>query len=162
MKTITKNIYTFDELSDAAKETARDWYRECASHDEWWESTYDDAERAGLKITSFDLDRNRHATGEFIRSAVDCAERIVADHGKDCETYKTASAHLKAGEAVEDSFSDDASEKIEELEADFLKSILEDYSISLQREYEYLYSDECVDETIKINGYEFDEEGNRA
>jgi hypothetical protein len=32
----------------------------------------------------------------------------------------------------------------------------------LEKEYEYLTSDESVDETIRINEYEFDEDGNRA
>jgi hypothetical protein len=27
--TITKELFNFDELSDAAKERARDWYRSC-------------------------------------------------------------------------------------------------------------------------------------
>lgn len=162
MKTITTTVYTLDELNDHAKEHARQWYRENAIHDEWWDGVYEDAANIGLKITSFDLDRNRHAEGQFEDSAIGCAERILANHGKDCETFKTATKCLKEGAAIEDTFSDDVEERLEEHNAEFLKSILEDYSIMLQREYEYLNSDEAVDENIIANEYTFDESGKRA
>lgn len=157
MKTITTTVYNFDELSDDAKQTARDWYRECSSHDDWWEAIYEDAANAGLRIKSFDLDRNRHATGEFSPDAYACAKRIIRDHGKDCETFKTATAFLAAFELI----GEEDTEALNACEEDFLKSILEDYSILLQREYEYLYSDESVDENISVNEHTFDVDGNR-
>lgn len=170
MKTITTTVYEFDELNDKAKEKARDWYRDGALDYEWWDSTYEDAERAGLKITSFDLDRNRHACGEFIKYAEDCAKRILAEHGQDCETFKTAAAFLKEREALTIKHADpeasngltyDGDQAIEECESEFLKSILEDYSIMLQKEMEYLMSDESVDELIRANEYTFTETGKR-
>jgi hypothetical protein len=51
--------------------------------------------------------------------------------------------------------------KLNECEADFLQSILEDYRIMLKKEYEYRDSDEYITETILANDYEFDENGNR-
>lgn len=36
MKTVGIDLYTIDELSDSAKEKARDWYRECFSWDNHW------------------------------------------------------------------------------------------------------------------------------
>ena len=38
-------VYQFPELSDAAKEKARSWYREAAVTDDWWDAVYDDFER---------------------------------------------------------------------------------------------------------------------
>lgn len=35
-------VYTVDELSDAAKEIARAWYRQCALHDQWYDFVYED------------------------------------------------------------------------------------------------------------------------
>ena len=35
-------VYTIDELSDAAKEAARRWYREQGLHDEWYDFVYED------------------------------------------------------------------------------------------------------------------------
>ncbi len=73
MKQITLDVFSFSELSDDAKQVAREWYLSVATHDEWWESTFKDAERIGLKIESFGLDRDRHATGKWITSARECA-----------------------------------------------------------------------------------------
>jgi hypothetical protein len=38
-------IYTFDELSDAAKERARQWWREGHDQAEWWDAVYEEAAR---------------------------------------------------------------------------------------------------------------------
>jgi hypothetical protein len=43
MRTISVTAYKFDELSDAAKERARDWWREGAFQDQWWDNVYADA-----------------------------------------------------------------------------------------------------------------------
>lgn len=175
MKTIELKVYEFDELSDLAKDKARNWYREGALDYEWWESTYEDAARIGLRITSFDLDRNRHACGEFncIGQGEQCASLILTEHGKDCETFKTATAYLadlaKLNAEIEAVDGDDETnvefetwqDKRGELEGEFLGSLLEDYSIMLQRECEYIMADEQVDESIRANGYTFDEAGNR-
>lgn len=48
--------YKFSELSDKAKEKARDWYRDGALDHDWWDAVYDDAlsvaVRLGIEITS--------------------------------------------------------------------------------------------------------------
>ena len=62
------NIYKYDELSDKAKENVLSYFAELDYG--WWEFTYDDAERIGLKITSFDLYRNT-ISGGFIDYAKD-------------------------------------------------------------------------------------------
>jgi hypothetical protein len=170
MRTIETKVYTFDELSDDAKEKARLWWQEnCLMYD-WWEFVYMDAETIGLRIKEFDIDRNRHAKGDFILSANKVAEKIFEEHGKDCETYKTAlnfiddcklielQAELEGKDGDEDYW---FSNEIDEAEEEFLKSLLEDYSIMLQNEYEYLTSDESADERIIANEYEFTEDGNR-
>src|SRR3990167_4169582 len=89
-KTRCKLVYLFDELSDKAKETARNWWHEHALDYDWWDSTYDDAKRAGLNITEFGLDRNKHVKGRLIVSAEESIKAILKDHGKSCDTYKTA------------------------------------------------------------------------
>ena len=38
-------VYQFPELSDAAKEKARSWYRELGPYDDWWDAVHDDFER---------------------------------------------------------------------------------------------------------------------
>ena len=41
---IETTVYTIDELSDAAKESARIWYRQLGLHDEWYDFVYEDFE----------------------------------------------------------------------------------------------------------------------
>ena len=42
-----KEVWFFNELSDRAKEKARDWYREGALDYDWYDSVYEWAEQAG-------------------------------------------------------------------------------------------------------------------
>jgi hypothetical protein len=168
MRTIETKVYQFNELNDEAKERAIEKCRYFQVEGEWWEHTYDDAKRIGLKLTTFDLDRNRHAKGEFLLSAVEVAQNILNEHGETCETYKTASNFLAEHNLVCVDYLDENSEHYEspekeeqliELEEEFLKSLLEDYSILLQNECEHLTSNESVIELIEANEYEFTEEG---
>ena len=46
-KTIAAEVFTFDELNDAAKEKAREWYREGALDYAWWEFLYENVKTAG-------------------------------------------------------------------------------------------------------------------
>jgi hypothetical protein len=55
--------------------------------------------------------------------------------------------------------SQEAEDDLSDMEANFLDSLLEDYAIMLQKEYEYLQSEEAITETIVANEYEFTEEG---
>ena len=41
---IETTVFTIDELSDAAKENARIWYRDQGLHDEWYDFVYEDFE----------------------------------------------------------------------------------------------------------------------
>ena len=57
MKTIKTVVYEFDELSDKAKEKARDWWRECSAYDDFWsECAIDEAiEQGNLLGITFKL-----------------------------------------------------------------------------------------------------------
>jgi len=168
MRIIETKVYLFNELNEEAKENARNWWREIGLDYNWWDFTYQDAKNIGLKITSFDLDRNRHAKGDFLLSANEVAQNIMNEHGVQCETYKTASTFMEDWQPIFSDYMDENSPNYEsemleevllELEDNFLASLLEDYSIMLQNEYEYLLSDECIDENIIANEYEFTEAG---
>ena len=55
---VTKTIYTFDELSDEAKERAiNDWNAEGLEYD-WWEFVYSDAKEIGRLLGVTDMDIN--------------------------------------------------------------------------------------------------------
>lgn len=153
MREITVKLYQFDELDERAKERARDWYRNDDGMESQyaWEYVIEDAANIGLEIYALD----RCNKGRFLENGRDCARRILKDHGDTCETYKTARQFIDGLEAQDE-------DTIEQIEKDFLYSLLEDYRIMLEKETEYRYSAEVVDETIRANEYEFTEEGKRA
>jgi myo-inositol catabolism protein IolC len=158
MQTKTYNVYKYDELTDEQKEKVLENLYDINIDHDWWELTYEDAKNIGLEITSFNLDRNRHAKGEFIKDAEYCQYMISQEHGEKTETYKTSREFVK-DRAQLDINADDYEEKLEELEDDFLQSLLEDYSVILQNESEYLTSREAIEETIRANDYDFTEDG---
>ncbi len=155
MKKIITEVFTFDELNDKAKDNARAWAREHTTDYEWWESTYEDAKTIGLEITRFDLDRSRHAKGKLLQSAEQVATNILKEHGEVCDTHKLATAFKKD---LEDATSDDAKDIVRE---DFERDLIEEYSVMLQKESEYIVSDEAIDETIEANEYTFTKDGKR-
>jgi hypothetical protein len=172
MKTIEINLYKFSELSEAAKQKALDKLYDINVDHNWWEFTYDDAEDVGLKLTGFDLDRNLHCTGEFYYNAEECAELILKKHGEMCQTFKTAQQYISDKSELVEKYSDgvqtnivteeneyDFDQDCDELENEFLESILEDYAHVLQNEYEYLTSEAAIIETIEANDYDFTENG---
>lgn len=186
MRTIEIKAYQFAELSETAKQKALEWGAYINVDHDWWDFTEDDAERVGIKITSFDIERRYSCNGDFTENAEDVAKAIIEEHGDQCETYKTATAFMVELAAIEEmakkdyaEFSKEAadigeefydfenffentfSDAIEEMGEDFKKSILEDYRIILRKEYEYLTSEEAIIETLEANGYEFTEEGKR-
>lgn len=172
MREITTKIHTFDELGDKAKEKARDWYRNCSAFDDWWECVYEDAERVGLKITEFDIARGSYVKAHFLGSAEETAHAIEKEHGEGCDTYATAEAYLKERAGIIKASPKDTDgitadldyldECLQELGENFLHDLEEDYLVHLRKEYEWLMSDEQVDESITANGYEFTEDGKKA
>src|SRR5688572_21955863 len=126
-------VYKFDELSDKAKDKARDWWRQGGLDYEWWEFIYDDAKRIGLEITGFDLDRHKHATGHLCLYLQESIKAILKEHGKDCATYKlatkyqedvqeaTVKARLNEDEDEGEAFND----TLEELAEAYEKALLE-------------------------------------
>lgn len=168
MKTIEIKLYKFNELSKEAQQKAIERLFDINVNYEWWDYTFEDAANIGIKLESFNLDRNRHAKGEFLLSANEVAANIIKDHGEQCSTYKTAQKFMEVWQPVFDSYMDESSEnyesqeseeKLQEIESDFLNSLLEDYSVILQNESEYLQSDTSIIETIQANDYDFTEDG---
>lgn len=56
---VTHWLYQFDELSDAAKEKAREWYRSGQLDYDWWDSVYEDALRMA-EILGIEIDYRYH------------------------------------------------------------------------------------------------------
>jgi len=160
MKTLTITVYDFDELSDNAKEKALQELRNINIEHEWYDGIYEDAANIGLKIEAFDIGRGCYCTGDWTTDALDAARRIIKNHGEHCETYKDAKAFLQDHEALAEH--DDVESEFEDLEDDFLQTMLGNYRMMLQKEFEYLTSDGAIKETIDANGYCFHADGTLA
>ncbi len=167
MRIIEIKLYKFNELSESAKEKARDWYREGAFRidQDAFDYVQGDSEDIGLRIVSLrptGIQGNNE--GRFITTAQECAEKVLANHGDACETHKTAKAYLKdrAALAVDDDGDFVDQDAADELTRDFLYSLLEDYRIMFEKEVDYQNSDSAVNEMIEANEYEFTEDGERA
>lgn len=204
-----KTVYKFDELSDSAKETAREWMRRCASEDFDYSATYDDAAEIA-KLLGIDLmqrpvklmsgvtryypaiyfrgfsSQGDGATFEgayaYVKGSVAAVKAYAPQDSKLHEIAESLAAaqrkyfyRLRATvkhsghyyneysntieiEDSEDSFRDidqDTQESIKESLRDFMRWIYR----QLESEYEYRLSDEWIDATIRINEYEFSEDG---
>jgi hypothetical protein len=183
-KTVT--LYYFNELSEEAQEKALEELWDINVDHEWWDHTYDDAKTIGLVIDEFDLDNRKKISGSLKEDFLDCCRLIRANHGKDCETFKTAHGHLKEWAKVfaiwrESELQEDAdnyegftvsdwlyefneSDEAAELTKDLEKDLLEDYLLMLSEEYDFLTSKEQVKGSIlaRANEYTFTEDGGRA
>lgn len=166
MRTIRIKLYKFNELSESAKEKAIENFRiNNYNDDEFiWDQIQDDAKEINLEIIS--LDDNRRNEGQFVYSGEDTAKLILEKHGKDCDTYKTAENFLHEWEPAKEKFERENEgwyfryeNEGEEMEEDFLQSLLEDYRIMYNKDIEYQNSDEYISETIEANEYEFTKDG---
>lgn len=171
MREATVKVYQFSELSPKAKQKAIEWYQRASDGDKWWDSVYEDAKNIGLEITGFDVGRGQECEGKFLHGALESAHKIEKDHGEGTDTYTTTKTFLKERDEIvftaprdengefENEYELDR--KLNECEADYLKSILEDYRVMLSNEYEHINSEETIIENIEANEYEFTEDGKR-
>lgn len=185
MKTIKINLYKFEELSEESQQKAIENNSDFNVEFDWWQFTYEDAERVDLKINGFDIYRNTIDV-DFKYTPKDTALSILKEHGKDTDTYILAKKFIKeyeeaekneekysdlyeniepeneAEEELEVKYSDlrdEAEEKMENLSDEFLKEISEEYLSMLRNEYEYKTSEEAIKESLIANDYDFTENG---
>ena len=110
----------------------------------WWEFIEEDLNEIGLTLVEFDLGRGSFCRLEVKEDLHHTAKQILEHHGKECDTYISAEQYIN----------DDLDAK------EFLHELQEEYRIMLEKEYEYLCSEEYIKELCEINEHEFDENGN--
>lgn len=162
MKEITVKLFTYSELSDKAKERARDWYNDVNDFTFEWESLKEDANTIGLELKSWGY--RRYLKAELNTTPEDICKAIIANHGKTCATYATAVRFLAEFEKLLPLYeSGDSSydDKYEDLKTDFLHDISEDYRILADRQYDHTQSEEYIADIMEANEYTFLENGQR-
>lgn len=192
----TRTIYTFDELSEQAKEKARDWYRECAVDNSfWYECAMDDAKTIGA-ILGIGIDQvywsgfwsqgdgasftgryqyrkgwrkvlRAHVGGDSLPAMERIGEALQAAQ-KPTMYSGTASISTSGNYCHAWTMRFDCDVEYGDL-GDFelvISEALRDYAnwiyCQLESEYNYQTNDEAVEESIKSNGCEFDEQGRIA
>jgi len=175
MKTVEINVYQFDELSDKAKQKAREWWVEGGLDYGWWYGTFDDANQIDCEISAFDIDRASYCDLKCKYGFQETATKILQNHGESCDTYQLAKEFNEeydnlvekygSYDANQDSYivdeenEYDFDQEVDELESEYEKMLGEEYLSILRKEYEWLTSEEQIDESIRINEYEFTEDG---
>jgi len=210
-ETIETTVYRLHELSDAAKEKARAWYREGAFDYDWYDAVYEDfrqiAEILGVRFKTRTIRQMgggsrqepciffsgfwsqgdgvcwegvysyRKGASAEIRSYApqDTTLHGIADA---LQTVQRRNFYQLRAEAIhrghyhheycmaisvkrESPIWQEMTPDAEEIIIEALRDLARWLYRQLEREYEYLNSDEAVDETIAANGYTFTKSGRR-
>lgn len=169
METRKYKVYRYHELTGTQKEKALERYSDINIDCEWWDYTEDELKGLGFELVGFDLGRGSHCTLKAKDDYPRIADKIIKEHGESTKTRIDAENFLKERDFVVDNWiKDDDGElvdeweldgKIDVVESEFHKTIEEDYLFILKRSYEFLTSDEAIEETIEANDYWFTEDG---
>lgn len=192
IETITRELFQFSELSDEAKEKARDWFRAGMAGDSiFGEHILEEFHDTLMPTLGFSLDKKRtywsvgsyddYATfdGSWYASEVkpEAIAALKADWPRDKEVHRLCDvfAELAALENARGSasnsyhgnlscefFAENAEPEHEEAFCDACRDLARWLKKTLVTEWEYQNSDECVDENIEANEYEFTADGKRA
>ena len=158
MRTISFNAYKFDELSDEAKENARDWWSGIGEEYFWWNEAVQSLEafcdHFNVTIKDYSVDTWGHsyvdtdASNQNFRGlklkVVD-REQMPTGYCADCDLWYTFHDEFKR--------TGDALHAFNEAIDAWLKAVRSDM--------EYQQSDEFIDDHLTANEYEFTEDGKR-
>ena len=155
MRQQTVNLYKFDELSDDAKDVARNWWRQDLEYfwmDDAMNSVKSFCDHFGVMIHEYNIGafqpsyldtdaENAHFRGVKLKSIN--RDYMPTGYCIDCTLWQTFHDEFKrTGDALY-AFNEAIDAAVSEIKADI----------------EYQYSDEAVDEMLTINEYEFTEDG---
>lgn len=190
MKTKTISIYTFDELSDKAKDHAREYWREHGMDYDWYEFTLDllreKLEKAGfispeIRFSGF----CSQGDGASFTASIDLIRWLKAN--KSASNYRPILKAIRDGRITgkvtpipSHYVHENTAETALDHEGDLTtkqcalmdrlqQEIEEDRRLlsnriyrDLEKEYEYLTANGQIDENIRNNGYEFNADGSMA
>lgn len=208
---IETTVYRLDELSEAAKEKARAWYREGGFDYDWYDAVYEDfqsiAEILGIRFRTRTVRLMgggtrqdpciwfrgfwsqgdgacyegvwRHARGAAARlrayapqDAVlhGIADRLQAIQRRNFFQLRAEITHhghysheysMRISVERDSPVGQDMTPDAEDIVTEALRDLARWLYRQLEREYEYLTSDEAVDESLRANDYTFTEAGRR-
>ena len=154
METIELTLYRFDELGDKAKEKAREWYRDGLEY-HWFSESMDSirafAKHFGVTVKDWSIG----GYGSYIHTDATNANfrgLKLADIDRD---YMPTGYCLDADlwQEFYDQFKQTGDAK------HAFEQALEEAISAIQRDIDYQFSDEAVDESMTFNEYKFTEDG---
>ncbi|MCJ1901485.1 antitoxin of toxin-antitoxin stability system [Paracoccus versutus] len=208
---IETTVFRLDELSDAAKDQARAWYREGGFDEDWHDAVYEDfqriAEILGIRFktrtvrlygggsrqqpciffsgfwsqgdgASFECQyayrksapaeiRSYAPQDRILHGIADALQAVQRRNFYQLRAEASHRGHYYHEYCMAISVSRDSptwqgmTDDAEEIVIEALRDLSRWLYRQLEREYEYLTSDEAVDEAIAANGYTFTADGKR-
>ena len=155
MRQQTVNLYKFNELNDAAKENAREWYRQNIAYPWFDESMY------SIKAfcDEFGVTIKNYSIGAFCHSYIDTDSENSNFRGLKLKTVKRD--NMPTGFCLDCdlwvTFYDEFKRTGNALYA--FNDAIDNAVRSIVADAEHQYTDESVDEMLTINEYEFTENG---
>lgn len=182
MRTITKEIYTFEELTPEVQQKVIDNNRDWNTDYDWWDFAYDeiaemwkkkgigtDDHKKGNGPFYFDLGRGSifYATGAYIDDYGSLFEALELDMSSEkaddiLNNVKFDVQHFGGNSAKTIVESDYLTDEDAELIQELVDGLCQESLLLLQREYDYLTSDEAIRESIIANEAEFYWDGRPA
>ena len=156
MEVIEVTIYTFDELDDKAREKARAWYRDGMEYP--WFSEALDSIRAFVKHFGAELKDWQIGSGsgrDYIKTDA-TNENFRGVRLRDIDKDYMPTGYCLDADLWGEFFR--VFQKTGDAKYSF-EQALEEAISGIQKDIDYQYSDECVDENLRINEYKFTEEG---
>jgi hypothetical protein len=154
MRVLTVEAFRFQDLEDEAKERAREWYRDGLDYP-WFSESIDSirafAKHFGVSLMDWEIGGGRNYIKTDATNANFRGVRLDSINRDHMPTGYCLDADL--WEAFYDEFkkTGDAKHAFEQA--------LEAALCAVQRDIEYQYSNEAVDESLRINEYEFNSNG---
>jgi hypothetical protein len=208
---IETTVYRLDELSEAAKEKARAWYREGGFDYEWYDAVYEDfqtiAEILGIRFRTRTVRlmgggtrqdpciwfrgfwsqgdgacyegvwRNARGAAARLRAYAPqdavlhgIADRLQAIQRRNFFQLRAEISHhghytheysMRISVERDSPVGQDMTPDAEDIVTEALRDLARWLYRQLEREYDYLTSDEAVDESLRANDYTFTEAGRR-
>jgi|LauGreDrversion4_2_1035121.scaffolds.fasta_scaffold237043_6 hypothetical protein len=154
MRVLTVEAFRFQDLEDEAKERAREWYRNGLEYP-WFSESIDSirafAKHFGVSLMDWEIGGGRNYIKTDATNANFRGVRLDSINRDHMPTGYCLDADL--WEAFYDEFkkTGDAKHAFEQA--------LEAALCAVQRDIEYQYSNEAVDESLRFNEYEFNSDG---
>ena len=161
MRVIEKEVFKYEELSDSAKNEAKEWWRNNADypyHDDNVKSIKAFCSHFGVNLQDWSI----YGRGEFLKTnAENCHFRgfTLADAKQLSEKGYFPESGLWLDGTMIDSFYEDFKKTGDALYS--FKQELEKALQAITEDIDYQFSDEAVEEMLIINEYEFTEDGKR-